>query len=49
MGYEIRGLAGCKNMIFSLTRDGVLLLFNGLLALLVSSFYVIHEFDSFLH
>ena len=34
---------------FFLARTGVWLLFNGVLALLFSLFYVIREFDKFLH
>ena len=48
-----RGLPRCKNLwhffFVFLARAGVWLLFNGLLALLFSLFYVICEFDKFLH
>ena len=47
------GLPRCKNLwcffFVSLARAGVWLLFNGLLAPLFSLFYVICEFDRFLH
>ena len=47
------GLPRYKNLWYfvfvSLARAGVCLLFNGLLALLLSLFYVIREFDRFLH
>ena len=47
------GLPRCKNLwhffFVLLARSGVWLLFNGLLALLFSLFYVIREFDKFLH
>ena len=47
------GLHRCKNLRYfffvSLARAGVRLLFNGLLALLFSLFYVIREFERFLH
>ena len=47
------GLPRCKNLghffFVLLARVGVWLLFNGLLALLFSLFYVIREFDKFLH
>ena len=46
-------LPRCKNLwhffFVFLARAGVWLLFNGLLALLFSLFYVIREFDKFLH
>ena len=49
----ILGLLRCKNLWYlffvSLALSGVWLLFNGLLALLFSLFYVIREFDRFLH
>ena len=47
------GLPRCKNLwhffFVLLARSGVWLLFNGLWALLFSLFYVIREFDKFLH
>ena len=47
------GLPRCKNLwhffFVFLARAGVWVLFNGLLALLFSLFYVIREFDKFLH
>ena len=47
------GLPRCKNLWYfffvSLARTGVWLLFNGLLALLFSLFYVVCEFDRFSH
>ena len=50
---EILGLPRCKNLLHFffvfLARAGVWVLFNGLLALLFSLFYVIREFDKFLH
>ena len=50
---ENGGLPRCKNLwhlfFVFLARAGVWLLFNGLIALLFSLFYVIREFDKFLH
>ena len=47
------GLPRCKNLwhffFVLLAHSGVWLLFNGLWALLFSLFYVIREFDKFLH
>ena len=47
------GLPRCKNLwhffFVFLARAGVWLLFNGLSALLFSLFYLIREFDMFLH
>ena len=47
------GLPRCKNLwhffFVLLARSGVWLLFNGLWTLLFSLFYVIREFDKFLH
>ena len=53
MSFQILGLPRCKNLWYilfvSLARAGFWLLFNGFLALLFSLFYVIREFDRFLH
>ena len=43
------GVRTCDIFSVSLVRAGVWLLFNGLLALLFSLFYVMREFDRFLH
>ena len=43
------GVRTCDIFSASLARAGVWLLLNGLLALLFSLFYVIREFDRFLH